>query len=141
MRRFAEVSLLAFIAGALVVQSDIPGDIEGGLFPVVGPASLELVREVDGVTLYAAEAEKLRDCEWVRTEWFLGDIDGRAAQADMRHLDPPEVRTPGALSWDAIEVDLTDRQVRRNSYAYVYHKCHGDWLWETRSLFFLGSPP
>lgn len=136
MRRRIEIGLLTLIIVLLVAKSDFMGSLDGYLFPVVSPASIAPVVESDGISTVSAEARKNRSCDWLRTEWFFGNINGRAAQVDMQHLDPPKIRNAGVLKWDRIEVGLTYREIGRNSYALVYHDCYDGWLWKTESVFF-----
>lgn len=129
--------VLASIAGAMAftsLQHFLPR-IHGSLSPVLDPLVVETVTDKgDGWSRIAGTSRKHKDCSWVRTEWFVGDLGGRAASTKMVYGDKPQTRGPGLLSWSKIDVLLSPAQIRTNSYAYVYHDC--GWPWLIRSLYY-----
>lgn len=130
----AFVAISAALIGGMSVQSVLPA-IHGRLAPVLDPLVIEdIATQPGGWSRIAGAAVKHNDCTWVRTEWFIGDINGRAASTKMEYGDKPQTRGPGLLSWSKIDVLLSPAQVRTNSYAYVYHDC--GWPWLIRSLYY-----
>ena len=139
MTRTMTIALLFLVmTTALVVGSSLQSllpRIHGTLSPVLEPLAIETVTDKgDGWSRIAGTAVKHKDCTWVRTEWFVGDINGRAASTKMVYGDKPQTRGPGLLSWSKIDVLLSPEQVRTNSYAYTYHDC--GWPWLIRSLYY-----
>lgn len=106
----------------------------GMISPVVSPLTIEgIERRPDGWTRLSGTATKHKTCAYIRTEWFVGVMGGRAASTRVVHKDKPQARGPGLLSWGKIDVLINPEQVRLNSYAYVYHDC--GWPWLVRSLY------
>lgn len=134
LRTVERVAIIALVV-MMFARMGWVGRLEGMVYPVVGEATLEYVSGYD-VTNHRATAPKYRECRWVKTQWFLGKLGGRAVQVEMQHDDPPKLRGVGLLSWDSISISLSSRQVEANSYALVTHDCYGGWLWETQSVFY-----
>ena len=127
--------LLAMLLGPMLAS--VGPRLDGYFNPVMGLAEIDLVEFSGGSsTIVSAEAEKRRNCKWLRTEWYLGALNGSAAKVFARHRDKPQVRLTGVLRWDEIEIGLSWKQIQSNSYALVYHDCYNGWLWKTRSVFF-----
>lgn len=124
------LALIFFVMPAL-------GGVHGYFWPVMEPVTLTLTKAAPPPAyryIWSGTAEKYQDCDWIRTEWFLGPRNGRRVQVTMKHLDPPEVRPAGDLKWDEIEIWLDPLEVEANSHADVYHDC--GWPWETRTRFY-----
>ena len=111
-------------AGAILFSQNI-GPIEGRLAPVMGPLSLHSpVAHPPPANQFKwhGEAQKLRGCDFIRVQWFLGPRNGRRVEVNMHFTDPPEVRDTGALAWSGIVIALDPVEVRRNSHADVIHQ-------------------
>lgn len=112
------------------------GEIEGRILPVMGPLEISDPQSVavrDTKTKWQAEADKLRGCDYVRIEWFLGPRGGRRVQVPAIYTDPPEVRGKGRLHWRGLIVSLSVETTLENSHADVLHQCPGrPWLTRTR---------
>jgi len=100
--------------------------IETRFFPVMQPAFDMTFRAVQGGTMIAAKAPKVRGCDWRRTIIYLGDRDlGQAIPVnESPHLDPPEERVPGVLQWDLIFVPLPRALVEERTHADTWHNCY-----------------
>ena len=113
------------------------GDIEGRFFPVMG--DLTIGNPVpfpppDYRSKWEGDAQKLRNCSWVRTEWYLGDRGGNRVRVNFEYTDPPKLRETGNLHWNGMLISLDIGSVQSASHSDVIHKCHG--LWETRTPWF-----
>lgn len=108
------------------------GYLEGKLHPVTDPITITSVTPVDGGVIISADAIKHRDCtKWSRTEGHLGSRDGvSVAMPRAQHLDPPQMRNTGILTWDRIFVPHANLS---EVYADAYHNCHP--FWQTVSPF------
>ena len=99
MLRTVQTLTIFVIFGSLAL---LPwGAIEGRWLPVMGNLAISDPRPYpppDYRTKWNGTAVKLRNCEWLRTEWYLGDRNGGRVRVNFEHLDPPQVRTPGQLS-------------------------------------------
>lgn len=132
-------SLLAGFAGFVmwVFITYAASSLEGRLFPVVSRAELISSRSYPPPvfrTIWVARAFKYRNCQYLRTEWFLGPRDGARVLVPAEHVDAPEVRGPGLLQWEGLVIWLEPEAVLQNSHADVIHRCH--FLWETRTPFY-----
>lgn len=138
---------LVWVTGLYVLASGIVWAFEdsiarlyGHAFPVVSEAMLSDPRPSPPpryAAIWHAEAAKLRDCQYVSIEWFLGPRGGRRTQVVAEFLDPPQVRPQGPLVWDGLRIALDPTNVLENSHADVLHDC--GWPWLVRSRFFSGE--
>lgn len=96
-------------------------------FPVVGNTDIANVRETQGGVIFSAQAEKYRDCTWIRTEWFLGERGGPSVLlTSTPHQDPTKIRPMGVLSWDELFVPVSsEATLRQGTYADTIHHCLG----------------
>lgn len=115
---------MAIVAPTLV-RDYVPGWL-GAISPVVDRAEILTHKEVGGSTTFSARAFKWGECSWRRTEWHLGKLGGGDVPVFVKHHDKPQIREADRmLYWDAIEVGLTFKQIKENSFAFVYHACPG----------------
>ena len=126
---------------SLVFLQSVGGEIEGRVFPVMGPLTVFEPIEMPQPTYrtrWRGQAKKLRNCDFVRVEWFLGPRDGRRVQVQFEFTDRPQVRPAGPLEWSGLVVALDPPAARSNSHADVLHQC--DFRpWLTRTPFY--DPP
>lgn len=116
------------------------GEIEGRIWPVMGP--LEVSDPVPFPPpsyryVWAGQADKLRDCDFVSVTWYLGPRNGRRVVVRSEFADKPQVRGVGTLFWSNIRIALDPAEVRQNSHADVLHDC--GWPWLTKTQFYDGS--
>jgi hypothetical protein len=133
-------AILAAAATALFLNTSVfwAGVVEGRLFPVMGPLTVYDPQPLPPPSyqfVWKGYADKLRDCRYIRTEWFLGKRGGQHVGVNMGYTDPPTVRLSGRLHWDGIRIALSPDEVLGNSYAMVYHRCPGRW-WDTATVFY-----
>ena len=121
------------------VWSTLAPEIEGRIFPVVGPIEIVDVYEVkDGWTYFSMSAEKFRgDCKWRETIFYLGSREaGGGVFAPFEHLEKPQDRNEGDLFWAKNRTRLTESQLRESSFADVFHQCEGWWrVWQTQTPY------
>jgi len=132
----------------LIVSIHYVGDIvmprvEGRVFPVVRPATLEsftMQPPPPWRTIWTASASKVRSCKYIvgSLKWYYGLPSANNQQVVARFEDPPKIRSMGVLHWDGLVVDLDPTETRLNSFATVRHQCAWRW-WETESVFY--KPP
>lgn len=139
MRSWEKYALFGVIASWSIIvpaQRYWPA-IEGHFWPVVSVASVydPSPSPPPGYRYtWSGDASKLRDCAFIRLEWFMGSRGGPYVGVPAEFLDAPQLRSKGEMHWDEIAVSLSPDNVGTNSYAYVYHDC--GWPWEVRSLFY-----
>lgn len=122
---------------AYIVSVTAPS-IEGRLFPVVSPIEVHSpVPHVPPAYQYKwkGRAEKLRNCEFIQVEWYLGRRAGGRVRVSAEFLDPPQVRPAGVLEWERLVIALEQGAVISNSHADVIHKCPMR-PWNTRTPFY-----
>ena len=130
--------IAASAVGLLTFAPDWLGGIDGRYRPVVTPAILTSPKPMPPPAFrytWGATSTKLRDCNYIRVEWFLGTPNGRSELVSSEFLGPPEIRGVGQLQWDKLAISLYPDDVLRGSFAYVFHKCPFT-PWETRTLFY-----
>lgn len=122
-------ALLVYIVGAIAPK------LEGRFFPVNTPLELFDPAAFPPPAyqyVWRARAQKLRDCEFVRIEWFLGQRAGGRVLISAEFLDAPQIRPLGIIELDRLVIALDQDAVLSNSHADVIHKC--PWRpWQTRS--------
>lgn len=108
--------------------------IEGKLYPVVVSTELTQVRPIDETNsmIYGA-ARKVRDCSYIRIEWYYGDPNGRHVLVPLDILEPSKIRGDGQFSFGPWQLNLGKDLVREETFALVYHDCHP--FWPTVSQF------
>lgn len=122
-------ALMAALFGPQYLQ-----DREARFLPVVLPVTILSVQAVPGGVQIAATTEKLRDCNWRQTIFYLGRRDGaNVLLTTAPHRDPPRVNGPGHLVWDNIFVPGIRPDQVDQTFADAFHQCH--WLYDSRSNF------
>ena len=119
--------------------------VEGRLFPVIEPATLESFTPQPPPAWRArwvASAKKNRECGYIlgSISWSFGETGGANQQVFARFDDKPAVRGVGILRWDSLVVDLDPSIVLDQSFATVRHQCAWRW-WQTESIFYLPKNP
>ena len=119
--RYLLVTLVLMIW--LPLMSDLRNQLEGYFFPVVGELEVTDTYDILLGTSVVGSAEKFRSCSYKKTLWYLGKRDDLRDPVVIIHRDKPQVRKPGFLSWDNIEVHLPSKDVLTRSHADVVHEC------------------
>lgn len=114
------------------------GQLQSIFLPVMDKAVIsnprrERVGELEGI-VFSAEANKSRECDWLRTEFFAGKRNGPSAfMPNAKHLDKPQGREVGPQYWDRIFVPVLEiDDLMTNIWADAVHDCGGI---EVRSEF------
>ena len=133
--------LIAVLFSALYFQGHRIGSLEGRFFPVVNQVELISFRPTPPPayrTEWQARGVKLRSCEFVRIEWFLGQRGTPRVGVPVEFLDKPRVWGTGDMIWDQLSISLSPSDTRHNSHGDVLHRC--PWRpWDTRTQFFTSS--
>ena len=112
--------------------------IEGRIAPVVTVAELSNPRAF-GTSApryrFDATARKMRDCQFIRIEWYFGERGGTRVEVRSTFIDPPQIRGVGEMSWTGLVINAQPLTVLENTNADVIHQCPGRW-WQTRTPFF-----
>ena len=130
----------AVVLGALLVYlvDAIAPKLEGRFFPVASQVVLyDPVPHVPPAYQYVwkGRAQKLRDCEFVALDWYLGKRGGGRVGIAAKFLDAPQVRRTGLIQFERIVIALEKDALISNSHADVIHKC--PWRpWQTRTPFY-----
>jgi hypothetical protein len=70
------------------------GKIEGDLFPVTTTAEISLIESEEYSSLFWGSIEKLRECEFQRIEWKLGD-SSNSIEVGVSFEESSKVRPEG----------------------------------------------
>lgn len=112
--------------------------VEGRLFPVNARATLtDITPTGQVVTSVQGQTVKLRNCDFVSINWFLGRPGQPSARVSVDFLDGTKVRAKGPYEFGPWKIAIPAELVAQGSYAMVVHSCHP--LWNTESLFY--APP
>lgn len=112
--------------------------LEGKLFPVVKQAVLKEIVPVGMITsVVRGESVKIRTCNFVSINWFLGKPGGPSSRVAVDFMDGPKVRAQGEYDFGPWRIAMPADLLGSYSWAVAVHRCHP--FWETESLFW--SPP
>lgn len=137
--------VILIIINILFLSSSMIGRVIGDYVeyyynPVMIPGSYISGRESsNGYSIISYNALKIRDCDWISTEWFFGNPDDKTnrLQVPMYHGETPEIRETGEHLWEDTYVNLTIDEIINNSYGIATHSCNP--FWYTKSLLFVGT--
>lgn len=117
--------------------------IETSYFPVVDRLNLLSVEEVvgDRARIFA-EFNKLRDCEFIGIAWYKGKRDGNFERVPVTLMRMPgdnssPTRPLGLQRSGPWVIGMTPDDLRNNSFADLFHKCHP--FWTTRTEFYTSA--
>lgn len=137
----AMVLLLVLWMGILGVF--VWSKVEGDFFPVTNTLHITSITpnrsDIGEYSIVAGEFDKLRNCAFQSIEWNYVSGSGRVGQTKVIAFfeDKPQVREIGeGLTFKKLYVRLDEYNLKNNSRVAVYHKCHGDWFWQTRTVFY-----
>lgn len=139
MRINATLSLVILILiGYVFIVPALPR-LEGSFMPVAANTTVTRIDQYSrpGWSIIEGQSLKRRDCSFLAIRWYLGR-PGAKAQAQVQFLETTKTRTPGHFNWGEWAVQLTEEQLRGNSFALVDHECHS--VWPTTSLFWSSNP-
>lgn len=138
---WGKANLLFYAALGMIVWPTIDTvgpAVEGKLFPVVALATLTNITPTGQVvTSVTGQTIKLRNCNFVSINWFLGRPGQPSARVSVDFLDGARVRAKGPYEFGTWKVAIPAELVAQGSYAMAIHSCHP--LWNTESLFY--APP
>ena len=131
-----------FVIGVLcslfiLVFSENVGHVEGKLFPVVSELTVYDFEPLPPPAYrhkFKGHADKLRDCNWVRTEWYLGKRGSLRVPVVFDYGEKPRLNQVGRIFWGDMRISLDPFEVLNNSHADVIHDC--GWPWLTRTPFY-----
>lgn len=136
---FKFLILLLTVLNLFFLSTSIFGKFMGSyvdyhLNPVMIPEELISIERIEGSSYSSVSfsATKIRDCPWVRTEWFYGNPEGNYVKVNMSHKEKPEIRELGLHVWDNTHVYLDPNDIRKDSFSISTHRCHI--FWETKSI-------
>lgn len=108
--------------------------LEGSLFPVVNRASLtDITPTGQVVASVRGSSVKLRSCDFVSVNWFLGRPGQPSARVSVDFLEAVKVRAKGPYDFGPWKVAIPAELIATGSYATIVHSCHP--FWNTESLF------
>jgi hypothetical protein len=116
---------------------------DGKLFPVVDAPRTEIHNfradpDYSNASLFDGSFVKIRDCTFTDLTWYYG-TEERSVSVRVEFTEKPIIRDAGLHQANNWRVFLDEENIMNNSYAFAYHDCYGGWLWETKTLFYIGS--
>lgn len=131
------IAQIVIIVIVVIFSVQIISIIDGIFNPVVADWSIEKIESHtdsnSGPSTIDVSYTKIRECDYIGTEWFFGNL-GANAQVSAILTSEPKIRTIGehAVTY---EIGLSDYNILNNSYAYLIHDCYNGWLWFTKTPF------
>ena len=119
---------------------------DGYIFPVTSQVEITSIQEYDeqgGWSTVAGRFTKFRgECRFAGIEWWFGNLDlsrNSSVLVESYFDDGPIIRaTEGVEEFTLLRVRIRPELIRDGSYAYVLHRCPGQ-FWVTRTLFYQPS--
>ncbi len=110
------------------------GIMEGLVWPVDINTTLDSVEDIDadGWAEVGGSFEKLRNCTLHSLEWYWVGEDNDV-RVHVRRTNTP-IRGEGQHTFSQLMIHMPHNEIRDNSYAIAYHKCHP--LWKTETKFY-----
>lgn len=128
MRAYTILLIVAWLF--VIVFNNVPGTLEGYLFPVVTEFKIEEVSQdsrVRGTFL------KMRECQFREVTWYLTDGETKIP-VSLTFEDGPKIRHEGRESYGPWHVGIPSDRIRSESYVVVEHRCHP--LWPTKTKLY-----
>lgn len=102
--------------------------LEGKLRPVVVSTELTQVRPIDDThSMIYGTSRKVRNCAFLRMEWYFGDPNGEHVLVPLEIMEPATIRGDGEFRFGPWRLNLDKDFIMKETFALVYHKCHPFW--------------
>ena len=123
------VVFLVFLSVATSAVIPKLGVIEGMLHPVNKVTVMEIVGEAeDGDVLIQGRFDKLRDCQFVRSQWHKGE----GVEIEFERVDEVQQLPAGrGLTWGVLRLNVSRDTAENDIFVHTYHRCHPFWLTRT----------
>ena len=109
---------------------------ETRFFPVViNTAIIRAVETKSPWTEFYGESTRIRDCTFDHIEWFYSVTGSASVRVPLNILERPKIRPGGQFEFGPWELPLSEDQLRKQSFALVYHRCPFI-PWITGSIFY-----
>jgi hypothetical protein len=111
---------LIVIAVSIITIGHVVGRLDGFFFPVSRVTLFEIVGEVENDALVAGRFDKLRDCDFVRSEWYKeGHI-----YLDFERVDEVRERPRGDNHpWGVLRMDASPATIKTGIRALNLSRC------------------
>lgn len=136
--------IMLVLVVAIAIGVPKAGIMEGWLFPVNVDVQLTRVEPsmtITGAgtpqefTIVAGHYTKLRDCDFVRSQWFKGP--GLAVEIN-RLVEVQETPPNNAIPFGPLLVEMSPETLLTSGYIQSIHRCHP--LWNTITTVWKASP-
>lgn len=127
----------------LVLAAFVPflvTSVEPKVKPVITPLQITSVEKIGpNTTRIKGNATRLRNCDFIQLNWYLGRRGGQVAKVRVAFEDKPQIRDEGHTEWEGIIVGLLPDQIINNSHANVVYRCWGPLGPKTNQPFYDGD--
>lgn len=110
--------------------------LETKFFPVYSKFEiLELTAQPEGKTRAVFAYTKLRSCEPVGVNWFMGEPGAAYRQVELMSLNPPTTSSNRPVGFNVTVpylIDVTPDVLRHRAFATIYSNCHPFWVTQSR---------
>lgn len=135
MKRHLIFSTLGAVLAIILIwfATIIGPKIESVIFPIVRNVQVQKFEFIDkSHTQILGSAEKLRECTFLKLEWYYGKPDSAHVLVPVKFLEGNKIREGGLFDFGPWEISLGVDQIKNQTFAIVYHRCHPFWVSETK---------
>lgn len=133
------------VSSAIFMGYRTAAQFDGELFPVIDNVALIDARpgpnnsDTNATTYTRMSWHKARECTHKKTEWYVGKPSRSIIVTSevLNSQDRPTLK--GEVGSTERLIRMSELNLRRNSYALVYHDCYDGWLWDTVTLYWDSS--
>lgn len=109
---------------------------DGYFFPVIVNAELISVETTEnGYVNTEIAYKKIRQCDHIRTDWFIGRPGQALLTTSERVSTPNRVIAKGESGISNTIIRMSEVNLLQNSFAITVHDCYSGWLWDTETVY------
>lgn len=128
--RWIHILLIAWLV--VVLNSSLPGKLEGYLFPVVSKITVDKTEPHGKFSiLFWGHFTKIRNCTFEDVKWVLVDSEGNEVRLAVTFMEGEQLRVSGNQSFGPWKISISAEKLKTRTRADVYHTCHALWITKT----------
>jgi hypothetical protein len=132
--------MLIVVAVSIITLGHVIGRLEGFFFPVARVTHFEIVGSIEDDALIKGRFDKLRDCKFVRSEWYKNDT----LFVDFERIDEVQERPRGDNhAWGVLRLDASPATIKGGIKAVNISRCSlfgVSFPWLTVTVAYNGDP-
>lgn len=125
---------LLFTWAILFLTSNLPGRIEGAIFPVIDNLEISVLNKTPYSNVMGSY-EKMRTCDLEEIRWYIIGSNGYKVRIKTDEITVDErFFSPGRQSFGPIEVKMSPDFLVKNSEVHLISNCHP--FWDTLTVIY-----